>query len=231
MKKSVLGVILCRSNSSRLKDKLKLRIEKKDTFTIFVDRLKKCKQINKLVISTTKNKEDDYFKMFAIKNNMPYYRGSEKNVWHRFSSSIKSLNQKFDIAVRCNSDNPLIMPTIIDEDIINFKKKNYDFFSPFYKNQIPFGYALTIFKSKNILEISKKNLSKKYREHIDNYFIENLERFKVLDKYNPKYFCPNLFLTLDTKFDYNRIKFYYKKIKNIGFKKQPEKLISIFKNL
>ena len=45
MKKNVLGVILCRSNSSRLKDKLKLRIEKKDTFTIFVDRLKKCKQI------------------------------------------------------------------------------------------------------------------------------------------------------------------------------------------
>ena len=77
----------------------------------------------------------------------------------------------------------------------------------------------------------KKKLKKKYKEHVDNYFIENENKFKILKKYNKKYFCPNLFLTLDTRFDLKRIKYFASKIKNVEINKQPKKVIDIFNKL
>ena len=228
MKKKVLGVILCRSNSSRLKNKLKIKLYNTNIFTYFFKRLSYCKNIDEIIISTTKNKNDDYFQTFAEKNNLHIYRGSQNNVFERVKNSIKYLDNKFDIVIRCNADNPLIMPTIIDEDLNLFSKCDYDFFTPFYNNQIPFGFSFSIFKTKTLLNISETKLTNKQKEHIDNYFIDNSKKYKILKRYNRKYFCPNLFLTLDTKFDLKRIKYFVNKIKNIQLKKQPEKIIKIF---
>lgn len=227
-KKKILAIILCRSNSSRLSNKLKLKINKKTSFDFFFQRLKKCKEIDDFIIATTKNKKDNYFVNFALKNSIKFFRGSEKNVLKRMVDAKKIFNKNFDVIVRANSDNSLIMPTIIDSDIKHFLKSKKDFYSPFYKNQIPFGYSLSLFKPSVLTKISKMKLNKKYTEHVDNYFLENKSEFKILNKKNYKHFCPNLFLTLDTEFDYKRIKFYAKKIKNIPIKDQPLKVIKIF---
>jgi spore coat polysaccharide biosynthesis protein SpsF len=227
-KKKVLAIILCRNNSSRLKNKLKLKIGKKTCFEFFFNRLKKCKNIDEYIIATTKNKNDNYFVNFAKKNKINIFRGSEKNVLKRMIGAYKSLNKRFDIIVRCNSDNILIMPNIIDLDINEFLKSKSDFFSPFHKNRIPFGYSLSLFKLKKLIEISKKKLKKKYTEHVDNYFLDNEDKIQILKKFKKKYYCPNLFLTLDTKFDYKRIKFYANKIKKVPMKNQARKLIKIF---
>jgi spore coat polysaccharide biosynthesis protein SpsF len=227
--KKTLGIILCRNNSSRLKNKLKLKIGKKTCFEFFFERLIKCKKIDEYIIATTKSKNDNYFFKFAKKNNIKIFRGSENNVLSRMVGAYRSLGKDYEIIVRCNSDNTLIMPHLIDLDIKNFLKSESDFFSPFNKNKIPFGYSLTLFKSKKLIEISKKKLDKKYKEHIDNYFLENPKKFKIYENYLKKFFCPNLFLTLDTKFDYKRIKFYEEKIRNIPLKNQAIKIINIFK--
>ena len=229
--KKVVGIILCRSNSSRLKNKLKLRIERKTFFEFYFDRLFKCKRIDDYIIATTKNKKDNFFEKFARKRNIKIFRGSENNVLKRMVDAYKNLDKKYEVIVRCNSDNILIMPSILDLDINNFLKSNCDFFSPFNKNQIPFGYSSTLFKSKKLIELSKKKLQKKYKEHVDNYFIENENKFKIFKKHEKKYFCPNLFLTLDTRFDLNRIKYFASKIKNIEINKQPKKVIDIFNKL
>jgi len=229
LKKKVLAIILCRNNSSRLRNKLKLKIDKKTCFEYFFERLKKCKNIDDYIIATSNNKNDDYFVNFAKKNKVKFFRGSEKNVLIRMVGAYKSLAKNFDIIVRGNSDNTLIMPNIIDLDIIDFAKSKSDFFSPFNNNKIPFGYSLTLFKSNRLVELSKRKLNKKYSEHIDNYFLDNDKKFKILKNgIKKKYHCPNLFLTLDTKFDYERIKFYSKKLKKIPLKNQALRLIKIF---
>ena len=231
MKKKVLGVILCRSNSKRLKNKLKLKFGKKNIFEYFYNRLSLCKNIDEFIISTTKDKKDNYFQNFAERNYLHIYRGSQNNIFARIKNSIEHMDENFDIMIRCNADNPLIMPDIIDEDINFFKASNCDFFSPFHKNKIPFGYSFYIFKTKTFLKVSKMKLTKKYSEHVDNYFIENKTKFKVLSRYNKKFFCPNLFLTLDTKFDLTRIEYFAKKIEKIPIRNQPLKLISVYRKL
>ena len=55
--KKTLGIILCRNNSSRLKNKLKLKIGKKKSFELFFERLIKCKKIDEYIIATTNNKK------------------------------------------------------------------------------------------------------------------------------------------------------------------------------
>ena len=41
--------------------------------------------------------------------------------------AYKSLGKDYEIIVRCNSDNTLIMPNVIDLDIKNFLKSKSDF--------------------------------------------------------------------------------------------------------
>jgi spore coat polysaccharide biosynthesis protein SpsF (cytidylyltransferase family) len=229
MKKKILGIILCRSNSTRLKNKLKLKINDQSIFKFFFNRISQSKKIDDFIISTTHDKRDDYFVNFAIKNNLHFFRGSANNVLSRVKKSIEYLDKKHDIIIRCNADNPLVMPTVVDEDLIRFGQSSCDFFSPFYKNSTPFGYSFSIFKSETLLKLSKLKLKEKYTEHIDNYFIENQNKFKILTRYNKQYFCPNLFLTLDTKFDLDRIRYFALKIKDIPIIKQPKMAINIFK--
>ncbi len=229
IKKKVLAIVLCRNNSTRLKQKLKLKIQNLSCFEFFFDRLTNCKNIDDIIIATTNNKNDEYFVRFAKKNKIKIFRGSESNVLKRMVDAYKSINQNFDIIVRGNSDNTLIMPNIIDEDVNDFLKTKSDFYSPFAENKIPFGYSLTLFKPTKLVQISKKKLSKKYKEHIDNYFLDNKKKFKILKKKQEKYYCPNLFLTLDTNFDYKRIKFYANKLKRISLNNQATELIKIYK--
>ena len=109
-KKKVVGIILCRSNSKRLKNKLKLRIEKKNFFEFYLDRLFKCKHIDDYIIATTNNKKDDFFEKFAKKRNIKIFRGSENNVLKRMVDAYKNLNKKYEVIVRCNADNILLCP-------------------------------------------------------------------------------------------------------------------------
>lgn len=66
-KKIVSAVILCRIGSSRLKDKLFLKINNKNVLDIFIEKILKIKEINEVVLATTNNKIDDKIELLARK--------------------------------------------------------------------------------------------------------------------------------------------------------------------
>ena len=47
-------------------------------------RLKLCQKITKIILATTKNKDDDVICKIAKKNGIDYFRGPEKDVLKRF---------------------------------------------------------------------------------------------------------------------------------------------------
>ena len=47
---------------------------------VFGKKIKKVKEIDKIILATTVNKSDDILVQFAKKNNISYFRGSELNV-------------------------------------------------------------------------------------------------------------------------------------------------------
>ena len=226
MKKKILAIILARSGSTRLKNKLFKKINGQSVLSIFYERLKMCKMIDEIILATSKKKADDRIVNFASRNGLKYFRGSEKNVLSRLVNSTKKAKINPDIIVRANADNTLIMPNIIDKEIHLFLKSKCDVSTPFYRNTSPFGMSLVIFKILTLYKILNKTKQKKYLEHIENYCFDNPKIFKIFRPIHAsKFQFSNLKLSLDTLNDYKKIKFYFEKLKKISISKQAEYLV------
>lgn len=227
----VVAVVLARLRSSRLKRKMLRQIHGKKVIDLFINRLKKCEKIDEIILATSDTSQDQVFEKISKNHKIKFFSGSEKDVVDRLNKATQALNSE-DIIVRANADNPIFMPTIVDKDIINFKKNNYDVFSPFHKNKLPFGYSFVIFKKSCISKIEKFAIKTNYREHVENFCFENRRRFKVLlsnlNK-NSQLYCPNLSVTMDTYDDLKKIRKYYSLIKNKPINHQPLFLINYFK--
>lgn len=228
----VLAIILARTGSSRLKNKLFFKIKKKNMLQIFYERLKKSKLIDKIIIATTDRNEDDKIFKFAKKKKILCYRGSHSNVLKRFVDAYKFSKFKYDLIVRANADNTLLMTTILDKEIQLMKNSNYSLSTPFDKNYCPFGFSLVIFRSNALFKIYNNAKKKKYLEHIENYCFDHEKKFKILRPiHNKKLFCPELKLSLDTIDDYKIIKYFYLKIIKVKFDMQPYFAVKIFKEI
>ena len=122
-KVNFLVTIQARMTSKRLPRKMCLELEKSKTvLEILIDRVKKSKYVDQILIATTKNKADNKVINIAKKKGCLFYRGSEKNVLSRLVSATK--NKKKNCIIQLTGDNPFIDPLIIDY-IANFFISNY----------------------------------------------------------------------------------------------------------
>ena len=172
---NVVVVTQARLGSTRLPNKVLKLIKGKSLLEIQIDRIKKAKQINSIYIATTVNKRDKKIEELADKMNIYSFRGSEEDVLDRFYQTLKNI--KPDFIVRLTSDNPLIDPKLLDEVIIEAKKKKLDYYSNTLDAKYPDGQDIEVFTFcalENAWENSKLNSD---REHVTTYIINNSSYF------------------------------------------------------
>jgi spore coat polysaccharide biosynthesis protein SpsF len=100
-----------------------MELEKSKTvLEVLIDRVRKSKYVDQILIATTKNKVDNKVVKIAKRKGCLFYRGSEKNVLNRLVSATK--NKKKNCIIQLTGDNPFIDPLIIDY-IANFFISNY----------------------------------------------------------------------------------------------------------
>jgi spore coat polysaccharide biosynthesis protein SpsF len=200
-----------------------LELEKSKTVLgILIDRIRKSKHINEILIATTKNKIDDKIVEIAKKKGCLFFRGSENNVLNRLYSATK--NKKINCIIQLTGDNPLIDPLVIDY-IVNFFVSNYPRYDFVTNNNlfdvtrsVPVGMIVSVFKKTALQKITKLANKKDHYEHPTLYFYrEGKKKFKIKNLKMPKEWCSKLQprLTLDTKEDFIFLKKIYKKLKNI----------------
>ena len=70
-------------SSTRLPGKVLLKVKNKTILDHLVKRIKLVNKINKIIIATTTNKNDQKIVNWCKKKKINYFRGSEKNVLER----------------------------------------------------------------------------------------------------------------------------------------------------
>ena len=108
----ILGVIQARPASSRLPQKVLLKLEGSSFLEHVINRVRKSQYISDLVVATTSRSNDDRIAALCEKINTKVFRGSEEDVLDRFYQV--SLVYKPNHVVRITADCPLISPEIID---------------------------------------------------------------------------------------------------------------------
>jgi spore coat polysaccharide biosynthesis protein SpsF len=235
---SVICIVQARMGSTRLPGKILLKIKDKPILSYVIERLKLCKELNNIIISTTKSNRDDVVEKYCIKNKIDFFRGSENDVLSRYYYS--SLEFKADIIVRVTSDCPLIDPIITDNIILNHMNNKADYTSNTIIRSFPRGFDVEVFNF-NILKKAFINADKMYqREHVTPYIKENPEIFNLKNiKAKGLLNRPDIRITLDTKEDYiliNKIISYFDKIdftaeEIINYLIKHKELLEINKNV
>lgn len=165
--------------STRLPGKVLKEVMGKPLLEYQIERLKKVKQADDLVIATTINESDQPIIELCKKLNINYYRGSEEDVLSRYYEAAKQYQA--DVIVRVTSDCPLIDPAVVDEVINNFRKSTgkYDYVSNTLERTYPRGMDTEVFSIEALKEAYDKAVLTPEREHVTLYIYSHPEKFRL----------------------------------------------------
>ena len=174
----IAAIIQARNKSTRLPGKIFKDIEGKPLLQRVIERVKRAKRINQVIIATTKIYEDKSIVEFAKKNSLKYVRGSEEDVLSRYILARDATNA--DIIVRVTADCPLIDPETIDEAVEQFFKDKLDYISnATTKRSFPRGLDVEVFSSRALRKTNQSGKEKRHREHVTTFIYENPQIFKI----------------------------------------------------
>lgn len=185
-KNNVVAIIQARMGSERLPGKVLMDIVGRPMLWHVINRVRYSKYINKIIIATTTNKDDDQIEDFCKIYNIDFYRGSEGDVLDRYYQTAELWNA--DIIVRITSDCPLIDSEVVDKVIYSYlkNKKNFNGASNIIKRTHPRGLDTEVI-SFGTLERVWNDANEDYqREHVTIYIYEHAKQFKLYSVENDK---------------------------------------------
>jgi len=204
-------VIQARMNSTRFPNKVMSDLSGAPLIERILQRVKKVKKIGKIIIATTKKREDDILVGIAKSNRVEIFRGSENDLVDRYYQAVKGKNVGH--ILRLPGDNPIPDPTEYNRLINYHLKTNNDFSSNicnFMKNGYPDGFGVEIFTANSLKRIWRSEKRKKFREHITLNFYD-YKKNKKNSKFNFKIGtvkCPKKISRPKLVFDVNYYKDY-----------------------
>jgi len=166
-----LVITQARTGSTRLPNKILLEINGKSLLEIHINRIKRSKKVNAILIATTNQKNDQVIEDMANCYNVLLYQGSETDVLDRFYQAAKLHCPKF--VVRLTSDCPLIDPILLDEVISEAEKKDLDYYTNILEEKYPDGQDIEVFKFSALEKAWKEATLKSDREHVTPYIKDN----------------------------------------------------------
>lgn len=112
LKPRVVAITQARMGSTRLPGKVLLAMAGKPLLHHHLDRLRRARLVDQVVVATTDQPEDGVIADLAQGLGLPVFRGSETDVLDRFHGAATAHGA--DVVLRVTSDCPLIDPDLID---------------------------------------------------------------------------------------------------------------------
>lgn len=197
----VVAIIQARLGSTRLPGKILKKVLDKPLLEYQIERVRRAKTIDQIIIATTINENDDSIIELCDKLYIPYYRGSEEDVLSRYYEAATKFHA--DVIVRLTSDCPIIDPNVIDKVVSCYleHQNEYDYVSNTLIRTYPRGLDTEVISYRILKQIYKEANEQIYREHVTTYLYNNYEKFKLLNVQNDFNESKHRW-TVDTKEDF-----------------------------
>ena len=209
----VAAIIQARMASTRLPGKVLMDINGKPMLLRLVERISYSKKIDKIIVATSTNKEDDAIYEYSLARNIDVYRGSQDDVLNRYYEAAKFF--KVDVIVRITADCPLLDPYVMDNVIEVFVNESKTIVTnagiDLAKRTYPRGLDVEVFSFETLSIVNNKATQNYQREHVTPYIYQNTDEvFVVRDTKN---FSKNRW-TVDTAEDMEFVRAVYSGFKN-----------------
>ncbi len=196
--KSVI-ILQARLDSSRLPRKVLLPLAGKACILHILDRLKAVREADEIVVAVPEAEMNSQLSEMIESAEVKVIGGPDHDVLSRYIIATYETNA--DIVIRATADNPLVEPSVIDQQIL-YLKGNPDVEYVFTR-RMPIGVSTETFSRKTLEKLDYLARQTLHREHVTYYLVERPEPFNVKFLEAPgEYQRPELRLTLDTEEDH-----------------------------
>jgi len=225
----ITATVEARMASSRLPGKVILPLSGKPALEILVERIRRSRYIDDIVVATTVNEMDDPIIELCKNIKCKYFRGSENDVLKRVLEAARLVGT--DIVVEITGDCPLIDHRHIDRVIELFYSGSYDYASNAIERSFPVGFDVEVFPLKVLEKVDKITNDPIDRVHVSYYIYSHPEEFRLVNwKAEGDMFWPELGITLDEKEDYELINRICEELLPKDGDFSAEKIITLLKN-
>ncbi len=223
----ISAMIQARMGSTRLPGKVLMPILDKPMIELMIERVKKSKKQEKIILLTSNSSKDDEIAQYCAQNSILCYRGDENNVLKRYYEAAKKF--KVSTIVRLTGDNPLIDFNIIDMALEIFEKNKYDFVSNTVPmpSTFPDGMDVEVFSFENLKKAYNNAKLPSEKEHVTFYFWKT-GLFNCY-KFNYKHDYSSYRLTIDYPEDFEVVKMIFENLYNINKNFDIEDIINFLK--
>ena len=165
---SKLVIVQCRTGSTRLPGKILKDFGGKNLLSVFMERIKKSKEPDGVVIATTNLPEDDIIIDLCKKNNWLYFRGSTLDLLDRHYQCAKFFSA--DVVTKIPSDSPFTDPQLIDLVFKTYENGDFDYVSNLHPPTFPGGFDCEVFSFDALEKANQTVTDPHFREHVTFQF-------------------------------------------------------------
>lgn len=173
----VVLIIQARLGSTRLPGKVLLPIAGRPMLSYQVERLRRCRRIDRIVVATTTAPIDDAIVLFCDTEGLACTRGSEQDVLSRYAEAADAHDA--DVVVRVTSDCPLLDPSLVDAAIEAFETEHVDYVSNMMPPTWPYGMAVEVFSRSALQQAHAEARDPAEREHVTPFIYWRPERYRL----------------------------------------------------
>ena len=199
----ILAILQARMSSSRLPGKVLKPILRRPMLELQIERVNRCKAIDRLAVATSINNEDRAIVNLCNNLSVDYYCGDLNNVLDRFYQAARHFHA--DHIVRLTGDCPLIDPEFIDILISFYMEQRCDYASYCRPPTLPDGLDAEIFSFEALEEVWRRAEGPYELEHVVPYIIRHPEQFSIANwEYSDN--LSNLRWTVDEPEDFELVR-------------------------
>jgi spore coat polysaccharide biosynthesis protein SpsF len=207
----VVCTIEARMTSSRLPGKVLMPAGGKPLLQVLVERLRRARSIDCIVLATTINTSDDALAELAAACGISCFRGSEDDVLGRVRGALDAHDA--EVCVEITADCPLVDPEMVDAMVASFAETRgrhaYVANTTGPQLGVPHGFDIQVFEADALRAIDDEAHDPEAREHVSLPFY----RQESATRWNPRFMsffpdelCRRVWLSLDYPEDYALIR-------------------------
>jgi spore coat polysaccharide biosynthesis protein SpsF len=206
----IVAVLQARFSSSRLPGKVMKQILGKPMLALQLERNLRSKMIDKLIVATSVEKDDNPIQRVCKELGVDCFRGSLNDVLDRFY--LAAVPHAPSYVVRLTGDCPLVDPKVMDDTIKFAIEGDYDYASncqgPY---TFPDGLDVEVIKFSALEEAWNEAVLPSHREHVTPFVRKQPDRYSV-GHYQNDYYLGHLRWTVDEPEDFELISRIYESL-------------------
>jgi spore coat polysaccharide biosynthesis protein SpsF len=174
----ILAILQARMSSTRLPGKVLRPILGRPMLDWQIDRIKRSKAIDRLVVATSQEPSDDAIQSFCDARGVPCYRGALHDVLARFHGAVGAFGPAEHV-IRLTADCPLIDWTVIDAAVALQRSEGSDLAGNVINRSYPDGLDVEVVSASALDRAHREATNPGHREHVTQYIYHHPETFRL----------------------------------------------------